>query len=174
VTATRDGGIDPRLESSSSGVALPAPSLELVCHVEAELAEPLVVGDVPTGTRRVIPIAGGVVQGPQLQGVILSGGADWQLVDAQGTAIIDTRYLMRTDDGGLIVISTQGFRHGAPEVLARIAAGEPVAPDEYYFRVAARLETAASAPHAWVNHTVFVAIASRGLSSVGYDLYAVR
>jgi hypothetical protein len=145
-----------------------------VCHVEAGLEDPLLVGAVPLGTRRVIPIEGGTVQGPKLQGVILSGGADWQLIDRDGTAIIDTRYLMRTGDGTLIVITTQGFRHGPPDVLARVAAGEPVAPTEYYFRVAARLETDATGPHAWVNRTVFVAIAGRRQSSVGYDLYALR
>jgi len=154
--------------------SLPAPALELVCRVEAELEGVLAVGDAPLGTRRVIPIAGGTVRGPLLQGVILSGGADWQLVDRDGTAIVDTRYLMRTHDGTLIVIATQGFRHGPPEVLARIAAGEPVPPSEYYFRVAARLETATTGPHAWVNRTVFVAIAARGRASVEYDLYAVR
>jgi hypothetical protein len=148
--------------------------LEHVAHVAAELEEPLLVGGVPLGTRRVIPIAGGTVRGARLQGVILSGGADWQLIDPNGTAIIDTRYLMRTDDGALIVITTQGFRHGPPEVLARIAAGEAVDPAEYYFRVAARLETATKGPHAWVNQTVFVAIAARRQSSVSYDLYAVR
>jgi hypothetical protein len=153
---------------------LPAPTLEHVCRVEAELEPPLLVGDAPLGVRRVIPIAGGVVRGPLLQGTILPGGADWQLIDGEGTAIIDTRYLMRADDGALIVIATQGFRHGPPDVLARIAAGEAVPPADYYFRVAARLETAADGPHAWVNRTVFVAIAARMQSSVGYDLYAVR
>jgi hypothetical protein len=72
---------------------------------------------------------------------------------------IDTRYLMRTDDSALVVITTPGFRHGPAEVLARVAAGEAVDPAEYYFRVAARLETAKNSPHAWVNRTVFVAIA---------------
>ena len=161
------------MPSPPSHLELPSPALEHVCRVDAELEEPLVVGDVPLGTRRVIPIAGGTVEGPRLRGAILSGGADWQLVDGDGTAVIDTRYLMRTEDGDLIVITTQGFRHGPADVLARIAAGETVAPSEYYFRVAARLETAVSSAHAWVNRTVFVAIAARGGSSVSYDLYAV-
>ena len=166
--------IEPTPESPSPGLRLPAPALELVCRVDAQLEEPLVVGSVPLGTRRVIPIAGGCVRGPCLQGVILPGGADWQLVDDDGTATIDTRYLMRTDDGALVLITTQGFRHGPPEVLARVAAGETVDPAEYYFRVAARLETGKTSPHAWVNRTVFVAIAARQQSSVSYDLYAVR
>jgi hypothetical protein len=152
---------------------LPRPTLEHVCHVDAQLEDPFLVGAAPLGTRRVIPIAGGTVDGPRLQGAILPGGADWQLVADDGTAVIDTRYLMRTDDGALIVITTQGFRHGSPDVVARIAAGEAVAPDEYYFRVAARLETAVTSRHAWVNRTVFVAIAARRQSSVSYDLYAL-
>lgn len=143
-----------------------------MCRVEAELAEPLEVGAVLVGTRRVIGITAGKVTGERLQGTILNGGADWQLVAPDGTAVIDTRYMMRTHDGALVVIATQGFRHGPPEVLARIAAGEPVDPAEYYFRVTARLESGAPA-YAWLNHTVFVAAASRLRSAVVYDLYAV-
>lgn len=143
-----------------------------MCRVQAELSEPLEVGAVPLGTRRVIPIAAGTVTGERLRGTILSGGADWQLVAADGTAIIDTRYMMRTHDGALIVIATQGVRHGPPDVLARIAAGEPVDPSRYYFRVAVRLETGAEA-YGWLNRTVFVAAAARFRSAVAYDLYAV-
>jgi hypothetical protein len=120
----------------------------------------------------VIPIEGGTVTGERLRGTILPGGADWQLVTQDGTALIDTRYMMRTDDGALVVITTQGFRHGPAEVLARVAAGDRVDPSEYYFRVAVKLETAAPT-YAWINHTVFVAIAARLRSAVSYDLYAV-
>ena len=97
------------------------PELEFVAHVNVELGEPLELGSVLTGQRRVIPITGGSISGPLLDAEILDGGADWQIVSADGTAVIDTRYSARTADGSLIYLATSGFRHGPAEVLARVA-----------------------------------------------------
>jgi Protein of unknown function (DUF3237) len=149
------------------------PELEFVAHVQADLGPVMEIGTVPVGRRRVIPIIGGKIAGPRLTADIVDGGADWQVVAADGTAIIDTRYSARTDSGDVIYLSTQGFRHGPADVVGRLAAGEDVSPDEYYFRITARLESGAAALD-WVNRTVFVASAARHASSVSYDLYAIR
>jgi hypothetical protein len=150
-----------------------APRLELLGRVHADLGEPLELGQTPWGRRRVIPIAGGELHGPLLRGTILAGGADWQVVHPDGTAAIDTRYTLRTHDGVLISVATQGVRHGPPEVLTRIAGGEPVDPAEYYFRVSIRYEVADEA-YGWLNRIVAVASAIRLANSVIYDAYAVR
>jgi hypothetical protein len=152
--------------------ALPAPQLIAVAHVEVALGEIADVGELPYGRRRVIPITGGRVEGSRLAGEVLPGGADWQLVWEDGTAQIDTRYLMRTDDGAHVVIATRGYRFGPPEVLARLAAGEDVPATDYTFRVTVDLETADRAL-AWINRTVFVGIAQRRATAVAYDLYAL-
>lgn len=150
-----------------------APGLEFAAHVSVDLSAPQEFGNVPTGNRRIIPIIGGTIEGPLLNATILTGGADWQIVTEDGTAIIDTRYSAVTADGAHLFLSTQGFRHGSPEVLARLAAGEQVPTDEYYFRLTIRLESAAP-DLAWVNKTVFIASAERQASSVHYDMFAVR
>ena len=149
------------------------PELEFVAHVNVELGEPLELGSVLTGQRRIIPITGGSITGPLLNAEILDGGADWQMVSADGTAIIDTRYCARTLDGSLIYLATSGFRHGPAEVLARVAAGEDVARDEYYFRLQVNLESGGPGLE-WLNNTVFIASAVRNAMSVVYDLFAVR
>jgi hypothetical protein len=151
---------------------LPAAVLRLIARVEVELGTPLEVGAVALGTRRVIPIVGGRVQGEELSGEILSGGADWQIVAPDGTAVIDTRYALRTAQGSTVTLATRGFRHGPPEVLARLAAGEEVDPRAYTFRVAVTLESGDPAL-GWVNRTVFVAVAARHAAQVVYDLYAL-
>ena len=69
-----------------------------------------------------------------MRGEIIPGGADWQIIAADGTAILEARYTLRTDDGALIYVRNTGFRHGPPEVLAAIARGEQVDPAKYYFR----------------------------------------
>lgn len=128
------------------------------------------VGEVHGVRKRIIPIIGGHVTGDRLSGVVESGGADWQTLDADGTATIDTRYWVRTHDGVLVAFATQGFRHGPAEVLARLAAGEPVSPMEYSFRLTARLESG-DPRYAWVNTSLFLAVAAREFSRVVYDLY---
>ncbi len=149
------------------------PRLELLGRFRADLGEPLELGQTLWGRRRVIPIAGGEFDGPLLRGTVLAGGADWQVVHPDGMAAIDTRYTLKTHDGALVSVSTQGVRHGPPEVLARIAAGELVDPVEYYFRVSIRYEVAESS-YAWLNRIVAVASAVRLAATVVYDAYVVR
>ncbi|HYH30946.1 MAG TPA: DUF3237 domain-containing protein [Pseudonocardia sp.] len=157
-----------------SGAEDPLPGLTLtkVAHVRVALDPVLTVGPTAQGLRRVVPIVGGTIDGERLRGRILPGGADWQLVHEDGTAVIDTRYTARTDDGALIHLATTGVRHGPAAVLERVAAGEPVDPREYYFRVGVRLE-AGDPRYAWLNRTVFVAYAARLADAVAYDLYAL-
>jgi hypothetical protein len=150
-----------------------APSLELIARFRATLAEPLELGNTPWGRRRVIGVTGGEFDGPLLSGTVLPGGADWQIVHEDGTATIDTRYTLETHDGALISVATRGCRSGPPEVLERIARGEPVDPSEYYFRVSIQYET--SAPqYDWLNWVVAVASAVRLADQVVYDAYTVR
>jgi hypothetical protein len=149
------------------------PTLELITRVRATLAEPLELGHTPWGRRRVIGITGGEFDGPLLSGRVLPGGADWQIVHADGAATIDTRYTLESHDGALIYVATRGCRTGPPEVLRRIAAGETVDPSEYYFRVSIQYET--SAPqYEWLNWVVAVASALRLANEVMYDAYILR
>ena len=59
---------------------LPPPQLEHLCDLAVAIAPPIEVGQTPSGLRRVIPITGGVVKGPRLNGRVLAGGADFQLI----------------------------------------------------------------------------------------------
>jgi hypothetical protein len=153
--------------------ALPLLTTSLVCHFEAQLGQPLEIGTVAAGRRRVVPILGGRVDGPALSGEILPGGADWQLVDGDGGAAIEARYTIRTDDGSLILVHSRGMRNGPPAVMSRLAAGEPVDPREYYFRTLVTLETGAAA-YAWVNRRLFIALAARLPAAVVVDIHQVH
>ena len=152
----------------------PVPGLQLLARFTVELARPL--WDLgPTtglGTRRIVPITGGHFAGPALNGEILDNGADWQVITESGTTIVDTRYLLRLDDGALAYLRTQGFRHGPAEVLARIGQGEVVDPALYYFRVQMLFETA-SETYGWLNRTLAIGSALRTADAVVYDAYRV-
>lgn len=131
------------------------PTLEFAFELIASLEAPMQLGDTGIGQRRIIGITGGTVKGPMLNGVVLPGGADWQIVRPDGVTDISARYTLQADDGALIYVDAPGIREATPEVIARINAGEIVDPSEYYFRTAPRLETS-SEKYAWMNRRLFV------------------
>jgi len=149
-----------------------APQLELAFRLEVTLGPIREMGHGRAGHRRIIPITGGTVSGPKATGRILNLGADWQTIFADQTAELDTRYAFETDDGALIDVCNYGFRHGPAEVIAAIARGEDVAPDSYYMRTHARLETG-DPRYDWVNRTLFVGTGHRRKHCVEIELYAV-
>ena len=151
----------------------PAPRLELLCHVAVKVAPPQLVGPVLTGERRVIPITGGRFEGPKMRGEIIPGGADWQLVAADGTALLEARYTLRTEDGALIYVRNTGVRHGPAAVLAAIARGEQVDPSKYYFRATPAFETGAP-KYAWLNCLLAVCSGVRTKEEVLLDFYEVK
>jgi Protein of unknown function (DUF3237) len=152
---------------------LPQPRLTHVYRLEAALGEPLDMGDVSQGHRRIVPQTGGTFTGPELNGELLPGvSADWQTVLPDGTAIGDIRYTLRTDDGALLYVQSRSVRHGSPEVLARLARGEDVDPSEYTFRAATQIETA-SRELDWLNKGVFISVGARRPGGVIYDTYLV-
>jgi len=115
----------------------------LIRLLRAELADIVDVGLTPMGHRRVVNILGGHFEGDRLSGSVLPGGADWQWVRSDGTIDLDARYTLKTDQGELIQVTSQGLRTASPEVLAQLARGEDVDPERYYFRTVMRFETSA-------------------------------
>jgi hypothetical protein len=118
------------------------------------------LGHTPLGERRVIPIVGGSFRGERLSGRVLPGGADWQTIGEDGAARLDARYTLEADGGALVQVQSRGLRHGPPEVLARLAAGEPVDPARYYFRTVLRFETGSPGLD-WLNRVIAVARGAR-------------
>ena len=149
------------------------PRLEPIFNARVAVAAPRSLGKVAGGERRIVDITGGEVAGPQLAGRILPGGADWQILRDDGTAVLEARYTIEAADGALIYVRNYGYRHGPREVLARIAQGEEVDPALYYFRTAPVFETAAPR-YDWLNRTVAVCSAVRTAERVIIEFYAVR
>ena len=107
-----------------------------------------------------------------MKGTIVAGGADWQTVRTDGTADLEARYTLKTDDNALIYIQNKGIRIGKPEVLARLAKGEKVNPSEYYMRTTATFEVA-EGKYSWLTKSVVVATGMRNAKSVVIRFYKV-
>ncbi len=152
---------------------LPSPSLKPVYRLEATVGEPLDLGDLAQGRRRIVPLTSGNFAGPELNGTLLPGSsADWQVVLRDGTALGDIRYTLQTDGGDLLYVQSRGVRHGCPEVLERLGRGEDVDASEYTFRTSTQIETAAPELD-WLNKGIFISVGGRQPGAVIYETYLV-
>jgi hypothetical protein len=149
------------------------PQLDYFGQARVALAPPLMIGPNLMAERRIIPITGGRFEGAALRGAILPGGADWQIVMADGTALLEARYTIETDDGALVYIRNRGVRYGPPAVLNAIAQGELVDPAHYYFRTTPVFEVG-DPRYAWLNRQVAVCSGARSHDTVIIDFYMVR
>jgi Protein of unknown function (DUF3237) len=141
------------------------PDLEFIYEANARLGAPISIGVTPDGARRIIPIIGGVVEGPLIRGELIGGGADWQLTRPDGVTVVDATYALQTADGAIIQIRNRGLRHGPPEVMAALARGEEVDPSAYYFRSAPEF-VAPEGRYEWFNRSIFVCAGARYSQSI--------
>jgi hypothetical protein len=147
-------------------------SSEPIFRIHCEVANILDLGPAPFGHRRVVNLLGGTVSGAKLSGRILPGGADWQIMAADGSLDIHARYTIESDAGALIQVDSRGLRTGPPEVLARLGRGEDVDPKLYYFRTAMRFATARPSA-AWLNRILALAKGAREKNAVKLEVYEV-
>ena len=152
-------------QSQAASPAVQPPKLTLVMTLRVQVGPPMEVGEVPRGRRRIIPILGGTFEGPNIRGKVLAGGADWQIVRADGLAELDTRYALQTEQGSLIYIQNAGMRHAPPDITKKLLAGEAVDPAQVYFKTVPTFET--SAPELqWLTRAIFVGTGERYPSEV--------
>ena len=122
------------------------PGRELITE-SVTLSPSQTVGASKHGNRNIIPITGGELKG-RITGKVLAGGADYQ--NLSPPAIIDARYLWRSDDGEVILIRNAGpFGALVPQFEART-----------------------DGPHAWLNSGLFLSSnPSPSNGGVGITMY---
>jgi len=144
-------------------VTLPTPTLEHVADLTVFVATPIEAGQViglnSRGRRRIIPITGGKVTGT-INGTVLPGGADFQIVVSDTCADLDARYLLELDNGEHVFVQNRALRRGSVEDIAKLVRGEPVDPSAIYFRCVPTFEV--SHPSlVWLTESVFVGTGAR-------------
>jgi len=153
-------------------VTAPALSTEHVFDIRALIGEPRSGAAGRLGQRLHIPITGGEVRGPRLTGRILPGGSDWVLCRRDGSSLIDAHYTIEADDGTPIYVRNRGLRVSSADVLERLRKGDPVSPEEMYFRSAPEFD-APEGPHGWLSDSLFVARLSREAGAVLVRVFRV-
>lgn len=148
------------------------PKLEFVFELRVLVSAVQEMGETTKGVRRIIPITGGSFAGPQINGTIVPGGYDWQLIRSDGVAEVEARYVLRTDDKALITIVNTGLRHGPAVVMQQMARGEDVEPSLYYFRSIPYFETG-EPRYGWLTNSIFLANGIRKPTEVIIQIWKV-
>ena len=145
-------------------------TLKPIFEAKIEVGTIQEVGVTAKGIRKMIPILGGTFTGSEMEGVILPGGADWQLVRPDGVAEIEAHYTMKTSDGVTIYIVNKGYRHGPPEVMEKLAKGFEVPSDQYYFRSTPTFEVE-QGKYDWLTKSIFIGTGERRQDHVLFQFY---
>ena len=142
---------------------------------ELTLTVPEIVdlGKTPLGIRKIATVTGGRFEGDRIRGDVMpSPGGDWLLLRSDDVLTLDVRLTLKTDDDALIYMHYKGLRHGPADVMAKLAKGEIVDPQSYYFRMTPSFETS-SDQYAWLNRIICVATGHRLASGPIYKVFEV-
>ncbi|KAK2035600.1 hypothetical protein LX32DRAFT_633353 [Colletotrichum zoysiae] len=110
-------------------------------------------------TRLVLPILGGSVKGPRIQGKIVErSGADWlQRTHAQKAfGRLNARYTLETDDGIFILVSAKGVFNTGPQ--QEVKPPRTVSQDDVEYFTHIRFEAPGNSHYSWMNAIVAVGV----------------
>lgn len=101
------------------------------------------------GGRNIVWITGGTFKGPNIEGTVIPGGADWQLVRPDGVTELDARYTLKTNDGVIIYVNNR--------VLSRPDPGnQDLASPNFYRRCILYFEAPLGSKYEWLNKYVYL------------------
>lgn len=148
------------------------PSLSFLAKVSVRVGEPVEVGQTAEGYRRVVPIVGGTVTGPELNGIVLPVGADFQLLRSATLTELEAKYAIETDAGERMYITNFGVRSGSADDIAALVRGESVDPLRIYFRCTPRF-VATGDRWAWLASRILVGSGVRTPGEVHLSIFVV-
>ena len=143
------------------------PQLEFALQLKVTLGETFGINNTQHGRRTVIPITGGTFEGPGIKGTIISGGADYQLANADGRTELEAIYCIKTDDGVYIHVRNRGIIANTKD-----ADGKP----SFYFRCAPQFEAPADSKFGWLNNSLFLCAPSfsQGFNGIVLNVWRVK
>jgi hypothetical protein len=142
--------------------------LEFIFQIRLYFTRVQNIANMPSGAGRgAVYIDRGTIEGPRLNGSVEPGsGGDWALFRPDEVLATDARYMLRADDGTLILMYNRGYLWGrTADVMTRIrawifAGGPPVAHSEYYLRAFPTFEVE-SGPYDWLMRHVVIGVGER-------------
>ncbi len=122
------------------------PQLQFAWEENVDLDPKQRIGRTGSGVAFTVPITGGTFSGPDIEGSIVPGGADYQMKDRDGNFHVDAIYMLKTSDGAYIKVVNEGIAHYDPNGLI-------------YFYTQPKF-TAGDGKYSYLNDNVFI---GRGL-----------
>lgn len=132
-------------------------AFEIKCKCDAGYS----VGLTSKGERFIIPIVGGTFEGPNIKGIVLPGGADYQLRDNEhGRTELEAIYSIQTEDGVNIHVRNWG-------VLVQND-------KDFYFRTSPKFEAPNDSKYDWLNNAIFVCTPGFGDGYISLKMWKVK
>ncbi|KAH8775579.1 hypothetical protein F5883DRAFT_701774 [Diaporthe sp. PMI_573] len=161
----------PGNDFSSGEPPMRQPHLEFIYRIVADMdpgASPIPNVQGTAVTRIVLPIAGGTVRGPQINGeIVKNSGADWaqRIESPKSPTKLNARYTLKTDDGHFILVNAVGTVTGGPPVEGADAAWPPeqgkpltITQDQAEYFTQITFEAAGGSPYEWMNSVVALGV----------------
>jgi hypothetical protein len=161
------------MTAEASSLPLPLPlATDHLFDLRLTVSDIMKLGGPEGGERRLGAITDGTFRGSQLSGRVRAGGSDLQTVHSAAMLAIDARLALEADDGALLGLTYTGVRQGPAEIMARIAAGQDVDPESYYFRITGVITTP-DPRYAWLTGRIFIGVGHRLPLGPVYSIYLV-
>lgn len=153
------------------------PTLEFSFRIDIRVTRPVVVSNDPVkGKRQLIPIESGIVTG-EVQGKVLPGGIDSQIIAADGLCSLSARYAIETEQGDTFYIENNGIRRIPEAYRARLFEDDmsffnEIDQADIYFKAVPTFEVYSERLD-WLRQYVFICSAQRTETGVFLDMYKV-
>jgi hypothetical protein len=109
----------------------------------------ITMGQSKYGGRNIVLITGGTFKGPNIEGIVIPGGADYQLIRPDGVAEFDARYALKTNDGVIIYVNNRILNRPDP-------GGQDLASPGQYRRSVLSFEAPLGSKYEWLNKFVYL------------------
>jgi Protein of unknown function (DUF3237) len=157
LSATAAGGFFGSAQSSAPTASDTLQS-EFLLDMVLDPLPPNNIGSVGVN-RVVVPVAGGVFDGPQITATVVGPSGDWILGRPDGSSLLDVRIVLQTDDAQKIYVTWRGINYTPPG-------------GAQYARILPLFETGAT-KYAWLNHIVSVGVYKPTPGKVAYRVYRI-
>jgi hypothetical protein len=129
-------------------------NLEFEFTYRVTLKPPVEIGAGFFGKRMYWEIAGGEVDGPRIQGVLV-GGSDWMIETSDRFWRPHVRTQIRTTDGAYLGMAYDGLVEKSAAFLDAIESNSGTRWEDHYFRIRPVLESGHPS-YQWVNTLFFI------------------
>ena len=143
----------------------------LTLTLDVDFASTTQIGRTPAGHRAIAPVTGGSFAGPRLKGTV-APGADWFLVQPDGSLLIDVRLTLTAEDGVTIYLSYTGSMRGKGDAMARFAKGELLDEGDYNLIIQAKLECG-DKHYSWLNGLPVIGVGKQTLKGPIYSFFSI-